>query len=438
MVNLRTLAGIAFAAALGVAATPLTVLADPADDGQITAHWESVHAPSMPRAVRINETWYAAGEAYFRVDGQADVATYSLNLVTAVDRTAQLHAIDADTSAVPYRGQITSLVRSSEVEADRGSLTDARAAAYQIAIWNLTDNLLIDPAHVPNPAIRSAASELIRSSKAESGCTDPQCANNLSTATTSATLSVRVGKTVDDAVLRIAIVTPISKFFSKRQYVNLRINGLGATVCPGETDRIRVDKPVTHNVFKSSCEFRSHDPAQKGESTTAGLPRLIVDRISADPTNSIVNNIVTALIPRQDGSQQVQVLWQFNNDPGMIFMPTGPSSPIITASVFGDTRTAATTIDPDDFSSFQEIVQQSILPIFTGLGGWGLVLLALLLVMLLVLKDWVTGLTNWMGRIIRGRWDRLWSWSKKKRAHRKARRAQKKARRAQKKANPDP
>jgi hypothetical protein len=434
MINLRALAGLAFAAALGVAATPLTVLADPADDGRITAHWESVHAPSIPRAVRINETWYAAGEAYFRVDDQADAAAYSLSLATAVDRTVPLQAIDADTSAVPYLGQITSLVRSSEVEAGRGTLTDARAAAYQIAIWHLTDNLSIDPAHVPDPAIRSAASELIRSSRAESGCTDPQCATNLSTAATSATLSVRVGKTVDDAVLRIAIVTPISMFFSQRQYVDLRINGLGATVCPGETDRIRVDEPVTHNVLKSSCEFRSHDPTKKGEPATAGLPRLMVDRISVDPANSTANNIITVLIPRQDSSQQVQVLWTFSNGPGMIFMPSGPSSPIITASTFGDARTAAATIDPDDFSSFQEIVQQSILPIFTGHGGWGLVLLALLLVMLLVLKDWVIGLTNWMGRIIRGPWNRLWSWYKKKRVQRKARRAQRKARRAQRKA----
>jgi hypothetical protein len=251
MITLRTLAGLAVAAALGVATTPLTVLADAADGGRITAHWESVRAPSMPRAVRINATWHAAGEAYFRVDDQADVAAYSLSLASTVDRTAPLEAIDADTSVVPYRDQITSLVRSSEVEANRGTLTDARAAAYQIAIWHLTDNLSIDPAHVPDPAIRSAASELIQSSKAESGCTSPECATNISTAATAATLSVRVGKTVDDAVLRIAIVTPIRRFFNERQYVDLRISGLGATVCPGETDRIRVDKPVTHNVLKS-------------------------------------------------------------------------------------------------------------------------------------------------------------------------------------------
>jgi hypothetical protein len=431
MINSRILALLACAATLGVVATPLVALADSTDDGRITAHWESVHAPSVPQAVMIKARWRAAGETYFRVDDQADVAMYSLSLATALDQTTQLKAIDADTSAVPHLDQITSLVRSSAVEANHGTLTDARAAAYQIAIWHLTDDLSIDPAHVPNPAIRSAANGLIRSSTIETDrvrkCTGSQCAAPLSTADTVATLSVRLGNTVDDSILRIAIVTPITHVFTKRQYVNVRINGLGATLCPGETDRIRVDKPATHNVLKSSCEFRSHDPAQKGGPNTADLPRLIVQRISTLPTNGIVNNTLTVDIPRQGSAQEVQVNWQFSNDPGMIFMPTAPSSPAITASSFEDTRTAAITIDPADCSSFQEIVQRTVLPLFTGLGIWGLVLLALLFVMLLVLKDWVTGLTNWLGRILRGWWNRGRSWSKKKAGERKARRPPKKA-----------
>ena len=65
-------------------------------------------------------------------------------------------------------------------------------------------------------------------------------------------------------------------------------------------------------------------------------------------------------------------------------------------------------------------------------------LLGLLLVMLLVLKDWVTGLTNWIGRIIRGWWNRGRSRSKKKRAHRKAARVKRKAAQVQRKANLNP
>lgn len=132
-----------------------------------------------------------------------------------------------------------------------------------------------------------------------------------------ATLSVRVGGTVNDAALRIAIITPISSFFNHPQYVDLRINGLGASLCPGEIDVIRVDKPTTHNVLKSSCEFRGHDPSQEGGSKFADLPRLIVERTSTLPRNGIVNNIITTLIPRQDTSQLIQIRWPFNNDPGM-------------------------------------------------------------------------------------------------------------------------
>jgi len=425
MIRSRILALLGCATVFGVAATPLPVLADPASDGRITGHWESVHAPSVPKAVKINGTWRAAGETYLRVDDRADVAVYSLSFATAVDRITQFNAIDADTSAILHRDQITSLVRDSATEAQRGTLTSARAAAYQIAIWHLTDDLSIDAVYVPKRAIRLAAKELIRRSITETNqvrkCTGPQCATPLSTAAAMATLSVRVGSAVDDSVIRIAIITPIRRFFNHRQYVDLRINGLGASLCPGETDLIRVDKPATHNVLKSSCEFRRHDPAERGP-RFADLPRLFVERISTLPTSDIVNNTITALIPRQDGSQEIQVSWPFSNDSGMVLMPNSPSAPVITASSFDDSRTAATTIDPADFASFQEDLQRSVVPLFTGNGIWGLGLLALLLVLLLVLKDWIIGITNWLGRILRNSWNRGRSWYKRRADERKVKR----------------
>ena len=424
MIKSRALVLLGCFTVLGVAATPLPVRADPASDGRIVAHWEQVYAPSVSKAVRVKGELRAAGETYLRVDNQADVAVYSLSLATEVDRTTQFQAIDADTSAIPHLDQITALVRDSATESQRGTLTSTRAASYQIAIWHFTDGLSIDAAHVPRRAIRSAANELIRRSVTEANqirkCTGSQCATPLSTAATTATLSVRVGDTVDDSVLRIAIVTPISHTFDRRQYVDLRINGFGATLCPGETDVIRVDRPPTHNVFKSSCEFRSHDPNEKTPEF-ATLPRLLVERTSAFPTNEVVNNVITALIPRQDTSQEIQVNWPFSNDPGMIFMPTSPSALIITASSFDDSRTAATTIDPSDFTTFQEAIQRDLLPLFTGHGRWGLVFLALLFVLLLVLKDWVIGITNWLGRILRRGWNRGLSWYKRKADERKNR-----------------
>lgn len=325
MIKLRTLTYLVFATTLGVVATPMAVFANSTDDGRIMAHWESIRAPSVSKAVMINARWHAAGEAYFRVDNQDDVPVYSLSLMAEVDRTVQLEGIDADTSEIGHLDQITSLVRDSATEANRGALTDARAAAYQIAIWHLTDDLSVDQVHVPNKAIRSTVGKLLQSSKSESdrdhSCTGPHCDTPISTATTAATLSVRVGNTVGDAALRIAIVTSLNSVFTKRQYVNLRINGLGATLCPGEIDRIRVDKPATHDVLKSSCEFRSHDPEHKGDPTTADLPRLIVERISTVPTSGVANNALIVHIPRQESAQEIQVNWQFHNDPGMIFMP---------------------------------------------------------------------------------------------------------------------
>lgn len=84
-------------------------------------------------------------------------------------------------------------------------------------------------------------------------------------------------------------------------------------------------------------------------------------------------------------------------------------------------KTATATIDPDDFASFQETVQRSTLPLFTEHGKWGLGLLVLLFVMLFLLKDWLKTFTNWLGRILRGWWDRGWSWVMRKRAQRKTR-----------------
>jgi hypothetical protein len=410
---------------LGFVATAPAALAAPVAGGQITAHWESVLAPSESKTVKVNGTWHAAGESYLRVDDQADVAAYSLSLNAEVDRGAQFDAIDADTSAIPHLDQITSLVRDSATEAQQGTLTSARAAAYQVAIWHFTDDLPIDATYVPSRAIRSSVDELIRKSVTETNqvlqCTGSQCATPLSTEATTATLSVRVGSTVDDSVLRIAIVTPIRRVFDHRQYVDIRINGLGASLCPGETDLIRVDKPATHNVFKSSCEFRSHDPTERGP-RFADLPRLLVERQSILPTNAVVNNVITALIPRQDTSQEIQISWPFGNAAGMVFMPSSPSSPMITASSFDDSRTAAVTIDPADFSTFQETIQRTVLPLFTDHGIWGLVFLSLLFVLLLVLKDWVVGITNWLGRMARRGWNRCRSLYWTKAAERKIKR----------------
>lgn len=425
MIKSRALGLLGCITVLGIAAMPLPALGDPGSDGRITARWEGVHSPSVPKAVRINGIWHAAGEIHLRIDDQADVTAYSLSLVLAVDRATQFNAIDADTSAIPHLDQITSLVRDSATETQRGKLTSPLAAAYQIAIWHLTDSLPIDAAHVPKLSIRSMVNKLIHKSIRETNqvrrCTGSQCRALLSTSATTATLSVRVGSTVDDSVLSIAIVTPIRRFFAHRQYVDLRINGLGASLCPGETDLIRVDKPATHNVLKSSCKFRSIDPEERGP-RFADLPRLLVERKSTLPTNAIVNNTITALIPRQDVSQEIQVSWPFSNDVGMVFVPVSPSSPVIAALPFDDSRATATTIDPADFASFQEIIQRTILPFFTGHGIWGLVLLASLLVLLLVLKDGIIGIVKFFGRCVGKIWNRSRASYKKKADERRANR----------------
>src|SRR6266566_1521182 len=430
MAESKALALLGWATILGLLVTPLPALADPSGDGRMTARWESVHAPSVAHGVKINGTWRAAGEAYLRIDNQADDAVYSLSLATAVDRTTQLNAIDADSSEIPQLDQITSLVRDSATEATHGTLTNARAAAYQIAIWHLTDNLSVDSAHVPRRAIRAMVKELIHRSATETDqnrkCTGSQCPTLRSTAQTEATLNVRLGSTVNDTVLRIAIITPIKRFFNHRQYVDLRINGLGATLCPGEIDRIRVDKPATHDVLKSSCEFRGHDPSEKSP-RFAGLARLIVERVSTLPKSDIVTNTITAFIPRQDTSQEIQMNWPFTNGPGMVFIPTSPSSPVITASSFDDSRTATITVDPGDFASFQEVVQRTVLPIFTGHGAWGLILLGLIFVLLLAIKDLVVGIAKLAGKMLRMLGGRTWSWRKRKADERKAKRAQKAA-----------
>jgi hypothetical protein len=262
--RIRVLVLPVFAAGLAVAVAPLAARADSIENGRITAYWEGIYTPSTPNAVRSNGEWHAAGETYLRVDEQADVAVYSLSLSEPLDRTMPLKAITASTSAIPHLEQVTSLVRNSAEDSKRGTLTDARAAAYQIAIWHLADDLPIDRYHVRNAALRSVALELLRTSAALTDqinkCTGNQCPAALSTAATTAALSLQVGNTVGDSTLSISIVTPIQNVFNQRQYVNLRVNGLGATVCPGETDRIRVDLPVTHNVRKSSCNFLSNDP----------------------------------------------------------------------------------------------------------------------------------------------------------------------------------
>src|SRR5205823_5562369 len=134
-------------------------------------------------------------------------------------------------------------------------------------------------------------------------------------------------------------------------------------------------------------EFRKTDPEHKNDEKTAGSPRLKVERMSTVAQSQIVNNTIIAYVPRQGEPQQVEVNWTADKDPGMIFAPTGPSSAVITASTFSVSRIETVTIDPANFSSFQDVVQRSILPVFTGHGVWGLLLLAALLILLLLVKD---------------------------------------------------
>src|SRR5205823_740392 len=109
MIPIRRLSYLMSAAAFGLLATPGVAAAAPSDVGRMTARWASVRAPAVAQAVMIDGKWHAAGQAYIRVDGQADAAVYSLSLATEVDRSAQLEAIDSDSSAIANLPQITSL-----------------------------------------------------------------------------------------------------------------------------------------------------------------------------------------------------------------------------------------------------------------------------------------------------------------------------------------
>jgi hypothetical protein len=413
------------AALVGLAATPTSALADASDDGQMTARWVSVRAPAVPHAVMIDGTWRTAGESYYRIDEHSDVAAYSLSLDTEIVRATQLKAIDPDSSAIPHLDQITALVRDSAADERKGELNGPRAAAYQVAIWHLTDNLPFDPDVVPDQTIRSHAAVLLAKSKAASDrirqCTDPSCPTPLSTAATSARLDAKVGSTLDDAALRISIATTGGRYFDKPHYVNLRINGFGATLCAGEIDRVRIDRPPTHNVLDSSCSARRTDPDRKNDPATAGLPRLLVERISTVPTSQTANDTITAHIPRQASSQQVETTWSAGNDPGMVFLPTDASSPIITATRFTVTRVNIVTIESDDFASFQDVVQRSLLPYFTRGGISGLVLLFLLLILILLSKDFVVFIFKWLGKTVPQWSTKGWTWLRWRQAMRKAR-----------------
>jgi hypothetical protein len=141
-------------------------------------------------------------------------------------------------------------------------------------------------------------------------CSGAGCPTLLSTAATAATLDLKVGGTVDDAALRITIATTGDNYFNTPHYVNLRVNGFGVTLCAGEIDRVRVDKPPTFDVLESSCALRAKDPGHKNDLQTAELARLVVEPVSVLPKAQTVNNTITAYIPRRSGSQRIEASWR--------------------------------------------------------------------------------------------------------------------------------
>lgn len=267
----------------------------------MVAHWESIYAPSVSHAFRLGKGWRSAGESYFRVDDQADVSGYSLSVGTGIDHTASLTAVDPPSSAVAHMDQITALARASAIETNKKQLSKLRAAAYQLAIWHLSDGVALDAFSIPNQRIRLTALRFLSTSNKDvarlQACTGVRCDTLLSTASIGAQVGIKVGNTIDDTALRISVITPGGGFFTKRHYVNLRVNGLGATLCAGEIDRLRVDQPATFSVAQSSCEYRRHDPSRSRDAPTASLPRLVVQRIRALPASETANNVITVHIP---------------------------------------------------------------------------------------------------------------------------------------------
>ena len=365
----------------------------------VTAKWTSLKAPTLTRAVKVDGKYRSAGLAYLRVDGADDLPVYSLSARADIDHDALLTAVPPDTYREPNPSQIAAIVQASSEESRTAPLSDERAAAYQVAIWNLTDGIKVEPAIVPSVKLRAAVNAILdasrRSVEENHACKD-SCQPLQSTSATTLSLNIaRVGDTIDDVIVRVNITFAITeKTILAPQYVNLRINGVDATVCGGEVDRVAIDQTPTRDVMASSCAHRREDPGQKTTPVTSDLLRYKVDTIASPAPGDSSPTVMIVHVPRPNGALSIEASWPFGTGPGVIFSPDGSSARVIGAAGFRDARNAQLTIDPDDFSTFQKVVQRLTLPLFTGLGVWGLALLALILAALLNIKDVTIGLAR--------------------------------------------
>jgi hypothetical protein len=94
------------------------------------------------------------------------------------------------------------------------------------------------------------------------------------------------------------------------------------------------------------------------------------------------------------------------------------------ASGYPMLRFGEVTVESDDFSSFQEVVQRSVLSNLAGHGIWSLLLLFGILLLVLLSKDIIVALAKLSGRGLRRLIVRGWSWYRWRRAFKKARKAQ--------------
>jgi hypothetical protein len=339
-------------------------------------------------ALVLNGRPISAGLAYYRIDDYDTVPGYTLspNLPGPAETLYAGYPTGSWEHQLP---EITDLARRSEKERLSQGIDQERAAAIQIAIWSLVNNLPINPATVPNASLRRQVDTLRTAAVAECRLTihdeklQNDCQPYISEEATAPEMKAVVGDATESSqIIRLDLSSGAAEAsFNEPQAIDVRINGVWTAVCTSQETTVETSK-IIPGASRKQCANQGVSETRYFATKVAPLHH--ASELPVDNDSAIIS------LPRLNRNETVEFAWQFSFEAGVIFTPsTGTGSPMITAGTTSLAPSITTIVTPGGFSSLSNLVQRYVVSRVTRWGLAGLVLLALLLAVILRFPDFL-------------------------------------------------
>jgi hypothetical protein len=365
------------------------------NNSPVKAYWANLGPTPVQGALRFAGRTYSAGVAFYRL-GVGTVPAYSLSLGSRPSPGIELEGVDPASSSINGLQEATYLAGCSSKREVALPLRPSVAAAYQIAIWHFTNDVPLSRQTVASRSILlratslAIAAERAVESHSNANYCEPVKSEGLSGAAWGAAIKVVTGtQSVSDQGLNIYLSTGSENQYPIHpQALEVRVNGVPAFVCTGARSMIKTGREVDLPV-KPPCgeEFGPHQLQFRVHATPIAGPKHapLLQRLYAQATISV---------PRRDYPQQIEVLWNSKSESGAVYVPPDGSEPIITAGIAFPDVVETVTIQPANLSDFGFYLQRTLLAWIASLGVFGLIPLAVIVLILITAPVWFLGATR--------------------------------------------